>query len=371
MRGTDKKTKSLFSYVSPDERVPADHPLRLILAVVNEVLEGLSGEFEEMYSHTGRPSIPPEQLIRALLLQAFYTIRSERQLMERIDFDIMFRWFVGLEMDDPVWNPTTFTKNRDRFLSSDLAQKILGGLVTHKKVKPLLSRDHFSVDGTLIDAWASMKSFKPKDGGGGDDGTGEGGRNRERDFRGQKLSNETHASTTDPDARLYRKGNGQESRLCHMGHALMENRNGLAVGGTVTHATGTAEREAALEMVDRQRPGGRRRATLAGDKGYDVAGFVDELRDRRVTPHIAIQGHVTKTGKRRKTRIDARTTRHEGYGISQRKRKLIEEIFGWVKVNAGLCKTKFRGTERVNASFVLGLVAYNLVRLPGLLGAPP
>ena len=374
MRGEDRQSGSFFSYVNLEERVPENHPLRVIRGIVNDVLEGLGPDFEAAYSHTGRPSIPPEKLLRALLLQAFYSIRSERQLMEQLDFNLLFRWFVGLGIDAPVWDASTFCHNRDRLLEVDVSAKLLNGVVEHKKVRRLLSRDHFSVDGTLIEAWASMKSFRPK-GGGGDDGPGQ-GRNQERDFHGEKRSNETHASTTDPDARLYRKGNGRESKICFMGHAVMENRNGLAVSGGVSLATGTAEREEALAMIDKYRPmdgrGGKRRITLGGDKGFDVAAFVDDLRDRKVTPHIAVQDHLTKTGKRRKTKIDGRTTRHAGYAISQRIRKRIEEIFGWVKVQGGQDKTKFRGRQRIDASFTLALAAYNLIRLPKLLAeAPP
>jgi transposase len=377
MRGGDESSGGLFSYVDLESRVPAQHPLRLIREIVNEVLGSLSIEFERAYSHTGRPSIAPERLLRALLLQAFYSIRSERQLMEQLDFNLLFRWFVGLGLDDRVWDASTFCHNRDRLLAAEISARFLRGIIEHEKVRHLLSRDHFSVDGTLIEAWASMKSFRPKGDGGGDDGDeGPGpGRNGERDFHGERRSNETHRSTSDPEAHLYRKGNGRESRLCYMGHALMENRHGLAVGSCVTPASGTAERDAALEMIDRHRPvdktGGKRRITLAGDKGFDVADFVTELRRRRVTPHIAVQDHLTKTGKRRKTKIDGRTTRHPGYGLSLRIRKRIEEIFGWAKTTAGQAKTRFKGQRRVEASFTLALAAYNLVRLPKLLGAGP
>ena len=368
MRGQDQSSGSLFSYVDLEERVPIGHPLRVIRGIVNEVLSGLSCEFEKLYSHMGRPSIPPEQLLRALLLQAFYSIRSERQLMEQLDFNMLFRWFVGLGLDDAVWDATVFCHNRDRLLEAEVSAKLLTGVVEHTKVRRLLSRDHFSVDGTLIEAWASMKSFRPKDGGGGDAGCG---RNGERDFHGEARSNETHQSTTDPQARLYRKGNSRESKLCYMGHALMENRNGLVVGATLTQASGTAEREAALVMLARHRPG-RRRITLGADKAYDVAAFVGDLRAAKVTAHIAIDGHLTKTGKRRTTKIDARTTRHAGYQVSQCCRKRIEEVFGWVKSSAGQAKTKFRGRDRVACQFTLALVAYNLVRLPKLLAeAPP
>ncbi len=384
MRGSDGESGNLFSYVDLDERVPKKHPLRLIRTIVNDVLADLSADFSLVYSDLGRPSIAPEKLLRALLLQAFYSIRSERQLMEQLDFNLLYRWFVGLGIDDGVWDASTFCKNRDRLLEAEIAAKVLRGIIEHSQVSRLLSRDHFSVDGTLIDAWASMKSFRPKDEGGGGDGVGgsdegDGGRNPERDFHGHKRSNESHASMTDPDARLYRKGKGKESRLCYMGHALMENRNGLVVGGALTLASGTAEREAALDMIDEHRPvtdtAGRtapsRRITLGGDKGFDVADFVDELRARQVTPHIAVQDHLTKTGKRRKTGIDGRTTRQPGYRVSQRIRKRIEEIFGWIKESAGLRQSKFRGRARVDAQFTLALAAYNLIRLPKLLEAPP
>lgn len=366
MRGEDLTSGSLFSYIDIEERVPAKHPLRTIREIVNDVLASLSADFEVMYSHMGRPSIPPEQLLRALLLQAFYTIRSERQLMEQLDFNILFRWFVGLGMDEAVWDASTFCKNRDRLLEAEVSAKLLSGVVEHKRVRRLLSRDHFSVDGTLIEAWASMKSFRPKD---ENDDDGPGGRNGERNFRGEKRCNDTHASTTDPEARLYRKGNGKESRLCFIGHALMENRNGLAVGAMVSQANGTAERVAALELVARHTK--KSRITLGADKAYDVAAFVKELRAQQITPHVAVQGYRTKTGKHRKTEIDKRTARHPGYQISQRVRKRIEEIFGWAKVQAGQAKTKFKGRRRVEASFTLAITASNLMRLPKLLGTSP
>ena len=252
MRGEDRRSGSLFGYGNLEERVSGNHPLRVIRRIVNDVLEGLGADFEAAYSPAGRPSIPPEKLLRALLLQAFYSIRSERQLMEQLDFNLLFRWFVGLGIDAPVWDASTFCHNRDRLLGVDVSAKLLNGVVEHKKVRRLLSRDHFPVDGTLIEAWASMKSFRPEEGD-GDDAQAS-GRNGERDFHGEKRSNETHESTTDPDARLYRKGNGRENKLCFMGHALMENRNGLALGGGVSLATDTAEREAALRMIDEYRP---------------------------------------------------------------------------------------------------------------------
>ena len=372
MRGSDERTGELFSYVDLEARVRSDHPLRVIRAVANEALAALSGEFALLYCGSGRPSIAPEKLLRAMLLQAFYGIRSERQLMERLEYDLLFRWFVGLGVDDPAFDHSVFSKNRDRLLAGEIAAKFLAAVMARPPVKRLLSSDHFSVDGTLIEAWASMKSFRPKglsddglrtDGG---DPPSTGGRNAEVNFRGEKRSNETHASTTDPDARLYRKGDGQAAQLCYMGHALMENRHGLVIGALVTCATGTAEREAALALLDRHRPP-RRRITLGTDKAYDVEAFVEDLRGRRVTPHVAVNGHPTKTGKRRRTAVDGRTTRHPGYALSQRCRKRIEEAFGWIKTAAGLAKTRFRGTERVDAAFTLAVAAYNLVRLPKLL----
>ncbi len=373
MRGSDQQTGSLFSYVNLEARIGADHPLRLMRELVNEALAQLDRSFAKLYAEDGRPSIPPERLLRASLLQLFYSIRSERQLMERLDFDLLFRWFVGLGIDEPVWDATVFSKNRDRLLNTEIAQGFLAALLALPRIKKLLSREHFTVDGTLLKAWASMKSFRPKDGSGNPP---DGGRNGERDFRGEKRSNETHASTTDPDARLYRKGNGRESVLCYMGHALMENRNGLAVAGMVTHATGTAEREAALALVARPHRRSRRtirrrgRITLGGDKGYDASAFVVSLRDRDVTPHIAINDRVSKYGVVRKTAVDRRVTRHPGYAISQVIRKRVEEIFGWSKAVGGLAQVKLRGIAKVTALFTLGLAAYNLIRIPKLLSEP-
>ena len=366
MRGEDRRTGSLFSYVSCEARVPADHPLRPIRMIVDEALEILSPEFEELYARVGRPSIPPEKLLRALLLQAFYSVRSERQLMEQLDYNLLFRWFVGLAMDAPVWDATVFTKNRERLLEGDVAAKFMAAVLGLPRVKALLSDDHFSVDGTLIEAWASMKSFRPKDG--SDEPPGP-GRNAERNFHGQKRSNATHESTTDPEAKLYRKSDGQLAKLCFMGHAMMENRNSLLVAARLDEATGTAERKEALKLIDGRCPG-KRRITLAADKAYDVADFVAALRERSVTPHIAIDGHLTKTGKRRKTAIDARTTRHPGYALSQIVRKRIEEPFGWIKTVALLRKTRHRGIARVGWMFTLAVTAYNLVRIPKLLAAP-
>src|SRR5216683_793681 len=348
----------------------SDEPLRTIREIANVALADLTGEFGVLYPlRLGRPSIPPERLLRAMLLQAFYGIRSERQLMERMEFDLLFRWFVGLGVDDAAWDHSSFSKNRDRLLEGEIAAKFLAAVMAQPQVKRLLSSDHFSVDGTLLEAWASIKSFRRKDGG-DNDSTGP-GRNAERNFHKETRSNESHRSTTDPEARLYRKGHNQPAKLCYMGHALMENRHGLAVGGIATLATGVAEREAALELLSR-RPN-RRRITLGADKAYDVRQFVTVLRQRAVTPHIAIDGHVRRmaeTGKPRATAVDRRTTRHPGYNVSQRCRKRIEEVFGWIKASAGLAKIKLRGRSRVDAVFTLALAAYNLIRLPKLLAAP-
>ena len=364
MRGGDDRTEGLFSYVSCEARVPADHPLRPIRAISDEALEVLSPEFEGLYSKVGRPSIAPEKLLRALLLQAFYSIRSERQLMEQIGYNLLFRWFVGLSMDAPIWDVTVFTKNRERLLSGDVAAKFLGAVVAQARGRDLLSDDHFSVDGTLIEAWASMKSFRPKDGSGEPPGPG---RNGERDFHGEKRSNKTHASTTDRDAKLYRKAQGQPSRIAFMGHVLMENRNGLVIGTTLTQASGTAEREATLVLLDGL--GAKQRITLGADKAYDAREFIAELRKRKVTPHFARHDYVDKNGIRRRSALDGRTTRHPGYGISLRVRKRIEEVFGWIKTTGNLRKTRHRGTERVSWMFTLTAAAYNLVRLPKLMAA--
>src|SRR4051794_28894645 len=342
MRGRADGSEGFFSYVRLEERIPADHPLRPIKGLADEALASLNTRFAGLYSSMGRPSIPPEMLLRATLLQAFFSVRSERMLMEQINYNLSYRWFVGLPMDAQVWHPTVFTHNRDRLLEAEVAHEFLAALLALPRVKKLLSSEHFSVDGTLFDAWASMKSFRPKDGSGEPPGPG---RNGERNFHKEKRSNETHASTTDPDARLYRKAEGRESRLCFMGHVLMENRNGLAIDATLTHATGTAEREAALAMLDRRRTG--RRITLGADKAYDVTGFVGDLRARKVTPHIAVNGAVSKTGKIRKTAMDGRTLRHAGYQISQRVRKRIEEVFGWIKKPGGLAKAKVRSKPKV------------------------
>ena len=361
MRGQDDRSEGLFSYVRLEQRIPSDHPLRAIRALVDQALGSLNKRFDALYSSMGRPSIPPEMLLRATLLQAFFSVRSERMLMEQISYNLLFRWFVGLPMDAEVWHPTVFTHNRDRLLEADVAHEFLAALLVLPQVKKLLSSEHFSVDGTLIDAWASIKSFRPKDGSGEPPGPG---RNSERNFHKEKRSNETHASTTDPDARLYRKADGRESRLCFMGHVMMENRNGLVVDAALTHATGTAEREAALAMLDRRTS--RHRITLGGDKAYDVTAFVKDLRQRNVTPHIAINGSVSKRGVVRRTAMDCRTVRHMGYGISQICRKRIEEVFGWVKAQAGLTKFKVRGCAKTSAVSLFAVAAYNLVRIPKL-----
>ena len=360
MRGRDERAGELFSYVDLEKRVRADHPLRMIRTIVNEALAVLEGDFSALYPPIGRPSVPPEKLLRATLLQALYSIRSERQLMERLEYDLLFRWFVGIGVDEAAWDHSSFSTNRDRLLEGDIAAKFLAAVLSQPRVKRLLSSDHFSVDGTLIEAWASMKSFRPR---GSDEPPAAGGRNGEADFHGEERSNETHASTTDPDARLYKKGPGKEAKLCFIGHGLMENRSGLLVDACLTEADGHAERVAALAMIepyaDRPRP-----ITLGGDKGFDSTDFVNELRSMNVTPHVA------QNTTRRRSAIDGRTTRHGGYVVSQRIRKRIEEAFGWIKTVALLEKTRFRGIGRVGFAFTFAAVAYNLVRLPKLLAEP-
>jgi transposase len=362
MRGWDRRSGELFSYVDLEDRVRRDHPLRAIREIANTTLAALSGEFAALYSGTGRPSIAPEMLLRAMLLQAFYSVRSERQLMERLEFDLLFRWFVGIGVDDPAWDHSVFSKNRDRLLAGEIAAKFLAALLAQPRVKKLLSTEHFSVDGTLIEAWASMKSFRPKeppDGG----AAGGGGRNAPADFKGQKRSNETHRSRTDPDAMLYRKGPGMEAKLCFIGHGLMENRSGLIVDARLTRVSGHAERLAALDMIrgvaDRPAP-----ITLGADKAYDAADFIEELRTLNVRPHVA------QNTSGRRSAIDKRTTRHPGYAVSQRIRKRIEETFGWTKTVAGMRKTKLRGLSKVDWAFTFAAAAYNLIRLPKLLEAP-
>ena len=389
MRGTDEATGSLFSYVDIEDRIPLRHPLRKVREIVNDALASMDAEFERLYSKEGRPSIAPERLLRASLVQILFSVRSERQLMEQMQYNLLFRWFVGLGIDDPVWVPTVFSKNRDRLLTTDIARKFLAAILAHAQVAPLLSDEHFSVDGTLIKAWASMKSFQPKPDGvppDGDSGPGDPpsartevapeqikpettemtcptsrNRNAEVDFRGKKRSNATHASVTDPEARLYRKSPGAGAMLCFMGHTLMENRNGLVVQADLTQADGCAERRAAIDMIDRHSPGSTRRLTLGADKGFDSADFVADLRRMCVTPHVA--------RKARHSAIDGRTTRHAGYAASQKRRKKIEEPFGWAKTVGGMAQTMLRGAERVRARFTLTMAACNLARLPRLLAA--
>lgn len=356
MRGSDRRQTGLFSYISPEQRVPKDHPLRVIRGLVDEALRQMGPEFEKIYAKTGRPSIAPEKLLRALVLQCLYSIRSERLLMEELDYNLLYRWFVGLNMDDPVWVPTVFSKNRERLLAGEIAREFFARVRELAAEQGWVSDEHFTVDGTLIEAWAGHKSFKPKDGKGTQEPPEDPG-NPTVDFRGEKRTNETHQSTTDPEARLYRKSNGTESKLCYAGHVLMENRNGLAVDGRLTQATGTAEWEAAFEMTE-EVPG-LHQITCGGDKGYDVPIVVDALRERRVTPHVA--------RKDRYSSIDGRTTRHAGYEVSQRKRKRVEEIFGWLKTVALLRKTRHRGRKLVGWVFVFGLAVYNLVRMRNLL----
>lgn len=340
----------MFSYVNPESRIPAGHPIRKIRELVRDVLKSMNGTFARLYSREGRPGIPPEQLLSALLLQVLYGIRSERQLMEQLDYNLLYRWFVGLAPDDTVWDATSFTKNRDRLNDGKVFERFMATLLEHPSVKPLLSNEHFSVDGTLIDAWASHKSFQPKDG--SDDGDG-------ANFHGQTRKNDTHASTTDPESRLYRKARGREAKLSYMGHAVMENRHGLAVDGRLTEANGTAERRASEAMLKRKARSGR--ITVGEDKAYDTADHIEALRRMKVTPH------VTQHQTARRSAIDARTTRHPGYGMSQSRRPMIECIFGWGKQHGTMRKTKHRGLARVAADFMLNLIGYNLVRLPKLL----
>ena len=354
MRGEDPQQAAIFSYISPEERVPQEHPLRAIRAMVDAVLKELSPQFELLYSHTGRPSIAPEKLLRALLLQVLYTVRSERLLMEQLDYNLLFRWFVGLNMDDPVWDPSTFSKNRERLLEGDVAHALFEQVLAQAREHELLSDEHFTVDGTLIEAWAGQKSFRRKEAEPPAPPPDDPG-NPSIDFRGERRTNATHASTTDPDARLYKKATGQEAKLCYLGHVLMENRHGLVIATRVTQATGTAEREAALAMAEAIP--GQQRVTLGADKNYDTRDFVRELRELRVTPHVA--QHTTG----RTSAIDARTTRHPGYAVSQRKRQCVEEIFGWMKTVGLLRKTRHRGVPRVGWMFTFAAAVYNLVRM--------
>ena len=360
MRGEDLQQHELFSYGSLEERVPAGHPLRPIRAMVDEALKDMDGRFDEIYDADGRRSIPPERLLRALLLQMLYSVRSERMLMEQLEYNLLFRWFVGLSANEPVWHPTVFTKNRDRLLQGAVAEEFFSLIVRQARGRNLLSDEHFTVDGTLIEAWAGQKSFQRK---GSDHDPlnpppSDRGSNPTVNWHKEKRSNETHESLTDPMARLFKKTRGAEARLGYLGHVLTENRNGLVIDVRLTQASGTAEREAALTMI-----GGKpasKRVTLGGDRAYDTRGFVAAMRELKVTPHVA------QNDSNRRSAIDERTTRHEGYAVSQRKRKRVEEVFGWIKTVALQRKTRFRGLERVGWMFTLAASAYNLVRMRNL-----
>jgi transposase len=361
MRGHDHKQDAMFSYLSPEQRVPQDHPLRPIRHTVNAILRDLSPRFNRLYATRGRPSIAPEKLLRALLLQVLYSVRSERMLMEQLDYNLLFRWFVGLNMDEAVWDATVFTKNRDRLLEGDIAEAFFGAVMKQARQAKLLSEEHFSVDGTLLQAWAGQKSFRRQDGSvekPSDEDPG----NPTVDFRGEKRSNQTHASTTDPDALLAKKSKGKEAKLSYAAHVLIENRNGLIVATQLTPAHGRAEPDAALLMIERLRRGGR--ITLGGDKGYDDSEFISELRRMKVTPHLA--RNEKRSGG---SVLDERTTRQEGYRISQRKRKRVEEVFGWLKTVALLRQVRHRGHEKVGWMFTFAVAAYNLIRVRNLTAA--
>ena len=358
MRGHDYQQSAMYSYLSPEQRVPADHPLRPIREITDRALKGLSRKFNAIYATTGRPSIAPEKLLRALLLQVLYTVRSERLLMEQLEYNLLFRWFIGLNMEEPVWVPTVFSKNRDRLLEGDIAERFFEEVLKQAREADLLSDEHFSVDGTLIEAWASQKSFQRKDGENGPPPDDPG--NPTVNFHGEKRSNATHESTTDPDARLARKSGGHEAKLAYCGNVLIENRNGLAVDTELLQCNGTAERDAAMLMTERIE--GKGRVTLAGDKGYDTKDFVKEMRRLNVTPHVS-QNERRPGG----SAIDDRTTRHAGYKISQQKRKCIEEVFGWLKTVGALRKTRHRGVFKVGWVFTFAAAAYNLVRMRNLL----
>jgi transposase len=352
MRGDDNQQEGMFSYISPEKRVPADHPLRPIRKMVDEILKEMSPQFAKVYSEVGRPSIAPERLFRSLLLQIFYSVRSERMLIEQLQYNLLFRWFVGMEMDEAVWNHAVFSKNRERLLNEGIAESFFQRVL--ERARPYMSDEHFTVDGTLIEAWASQKSFRRKDGNGKPPGPG-----GDVDFHGEKRKNQTHASTTDLDARLFKKSKGSEAKLNYMGHVLMENRNGLLVQTFLTEATGRAEREAAMLMVEAI-PSGKR-VTLGGDKNYDTRELVRELRRMNITPHVA------QNNTNRSSAIDERTTRHTGYEISQRKRKRVEQSFGWMKMVGMLRKVKLRGIEKVGWLFTFTGAAYNLCRLRNLM----
>lgn len=359
MRGEDRQQDALFSYGSLEERVPADHPLRPIRAMVDAALKEMSGRFDAIYGEDGRKSIPPERLLRALLLQMLYSVRSERMLMEQLAYNLLFRWFVGLSADEPVWHPTVFSKNRDRLLEGAVAEEFFSLIVEQARKQKLLSDDHFTVDGTLIEAWAGQKSFQCK----AEDNRlkpppPDQSSNPTINYRKEKRKNDTHQSLTDPLARLYKKTSGAEAKLAYLGHVLTENRNGLVVDVRVTQATGRAEREAAAAMLCQKALS--RAVTLGADRGYDAAEFVQQLRAMRVTPHIA------QNNTNRRSAVDQRTTRHTGYAISQRKRKRVEEVFGWMKTVALQRKTRFLGPERTGWMFTFAAAAYNLVRMRNL-----
>ncbi len=357
MRGIDESQDSLFSYGGLEERIPAGHPLRPVRRMADEALQAMNQDFAKLYSPIGRPSIPPEQQLRALLVMVLYSVRSERQLMEELSYNLLYRWFVGLGVDEGVWDVTVFTKNRERFIDGHIARKFFYETVEQARAQDAISAEHFTVDGTLIEAWASQKSFRPKEEPKGDRPDDPG--NPTVNFHGEKRSNQTHQSTTDPDARLARKANGQEAKLAFCGNVMTENRNGLVVETELEIAGGTAERGAALEMIDRIE--GEHRITVAGDKAYDTKDFVRQAREKGATPHVA-----QNTNRPGGSAIDARTTQHSGYAVSQRKRKLVEEFFGWLKTVAGQRKTKYRGIWRVGWIFTLAAAAYNLVRMRNL-----
>lgn len=357
MRGFDQPSDSLFVYLSPESFVAKDHPLRPIRQMVDAALEKLSPVLCQMYSHTGRPSIPPERLLKAMLLQVLYSIPSNVKLVEQIHFSLLYRWFLGMGLDEPVWDHSSFSTNQERLIQTDIAAKFLQEVLEQARLGKLLSKDHFSVDGTLIQAWASLKSFKPKD----EDQEPPAGKNPDRDFKGEKLANETHSSTTDPEARLYRKGLNQEPRLSFAAHLLTENQNGLVVMSSVTQANGFAERETAKEMIRKIAPR-TRRVTVAADRNYDTVGFVSAMRELKVTPHVT--QNTTKKGRR--SSIDGRTTQHNSYAASQKFRKRIEEVFGWLKTVGLFRKTRYRGVKKIDWHFTLAVTAYNLVRMRNL-----
>jgi transposase len=356
MRGPDHQQSAMFSYLSPEQRVPLDHPLRAVRQMADAILAQLSRVFSKMYSDIGRRSIPPEKLLRALLLQVLYTVRSERMLMEQLEYNLLFRWFVGLNMDESVWDVTVFTKNRKRLLKADIAKKFFEQVLKQAQALDLMSDEHFTVDGTLLEACAGLKSFKRVDG--GEEPAPDDPGNPTVDFHGEKRSNQTHQSTTDPDAMLARKGTGKEAKLSYSGHVLMENRNGLVAEVEVLQANGTAERDAALVMIEKI-PGDQP-VTVGADKAYDTNDFVKETRNMNATPHVA------QNNKGRKSAIDGRTTRQPGYAVSQQKRKRVEEIFGWMKTVGGMRKLRHRGLPLVGWMFTFAAAAYNLVRIRNL-----